>query len=78
MASGLVRRLELELIVLRNSELSSREYLLLTMRSGLITLTADIPVPDFAIPYAAPKLLNIIATLQPIVPKKDCEMLIMS
>lgn len=40
--------------------------------SGLITLTAEIPMPDFAIPYAAPMLERIMAMLHPIAPKKDC------
>ena len=45
--------------------------LLLTIMSGRRTLTAEIPMLDFAIPYAAPRELNTIATLQPIAPKKD-------
>ena len=40
--------------------------------SGRRTLTADMPIPDFAIPYAAPRLEKIMATAQPIHPKKDC------
>jgi hypothetical protein len=46
-------------------------YLLLTIMSGLMTLTAEIPMPDFAIPYAAPMLERIMAMLHPIAPKKD-------
>jgi hypothetical protein len=46
-------------------------YVLLTIRSGLKTPTAETPTPDFAIPYAAPKLENTIATLHPMTPKKD-------
>jgi hypothetical protein len=34
-------------------------------------LTAEIPIPDFAIPYAAPRAENTIAMQQPIAPKKD-------
>jgi hypothetical protein len=48
------------------------KHLLLTIMSGLITLTAEIPMPDFAIPYAAPMLERIMAMLHPIAPKKDC------
>jgi hypothetical protein len=40
--------------------------------SGLITETAEIPIPDFAMPYAAPRLERTIAMLHPIAPKKDC------
>ena len=40
--------------------------------SGRITLTAEIPMPDFAMPYAAPRLESTIAMLHPIAPKKDC------
>jgi hypothetical protein len=46
-------------------------HLLLTIMSGLMTLTAEIPMPDFAIPYAAPMLERIMAMLHPIAPKKD-------
>jgi hypothetical protein len=45
--------------------------ILRTIMSGLNMLTAEIPIPDFAIPYAAPREENTIATLQPIAPKKD-------
>ena len=46
---------------------------LLTIKSGRITLTAEIPMPDFAMPYAAPRLERTMAILHPIAPKKDCE-----
>jgi len=52
---------------------TARKHSLLTIISGLITLTAEIPMPDFAMPYAAPKLDRTIAMLQPIAPKKDYE-----
>lgn len=45
-------------------------YALLTMRSGLKTPIAEIPTPDFAVPYAAPKQVKTIAEVQPIAPKK--------
>jgi len=38
--------------------------------SGRKMLAAEIPTPDFAMPYAAPKLLNTIAKEHPIAPKK--------
>ena len=41
--------------------------------SGLITLTAEIPMPDLAMPYAAPRLERTIAMLHPMAPKKDCK-----
>lgn len=47
------------------------ENALRTIISGLIMLTAEIPIPDFAMPYAAPRAENTIATLQPIAPKND-------
>jgi len=34
-------------------------------------LTAEMPIPDFAIPYAAPRAEKTIAKLQPIAPKND-------
>jgi hypothetical protein len=40
--------------------------------SGRKMLTAEIPMPDLAIPYAAPRTERLIATLHPIAPKKDC------
>lgn len=39
------------------------------MRSGLKTPIAAMPTPDFAVPYAAPKQVNTIAAVQPMVPK---------
>lgn len=30
---------------------------------------AEIPTPDFAVPYAAPKQVNTMADVQPIAPK---------
>lgn len=39
--------------------------------SGLKTLTAEMPTPDFAIPYPAPKLESVIAIQHPIAPKND-------
>ena len=38
--------------------------------SGLITDIAAIPVPDFAVPYAAPRAENMMAEAAPITPKK--------
>ena len=43
---------------------------LLTMRSGLKTPIAEIPTPDLAVPYAAPKQVKTMADVQPIAPKK--------
>lgn len=45
---------------------------LLTIRSGLRTPIAEIPTPDLAVPYAAPKHVNTMAAVQPIVPKNGC------
>src|SRR5882724_6137360 len=42
---------------------------LLTIKSGLRTPIAQIPTPDFAVPYAAPKHVNTMAEVQPIAPK---------
>jgi hypothetical protein len=39
------------------------------MRSGLKTPIAEIPTPDFAVPYAAPKHVKTMAAVHPIVPK---------
>jgi hypothetical protein len=39
------------------------------MRSGLRTPIAEIPTPDLAVPYAAPKHVNTMAAVQPMVPK---------
>jgi hypothetical protein len=50
-----------------------KRNLLLTIKSGRMTLTAEIPIPDFAMPYAAPRLERTIAMLHPIAPKNDCE-----
>ena len=33
---------------------------------------AEIPTPDLAVPYAAPKQVNTIADVQPIAPKNGC------
>jgi len=49
------------------------DYTLLTMRSGLKTPIAEIPTPDFAVPYAAPKQVKTIADVQPMAPKKGYE-----
>jgi hypothetical protein len=49
-----------------------RRIVLRTIISGRSTLTAEMPIPDFAIPYAAPRAEKTIAKLQPIAPKKDC------
>lgn len=43
---------------------------LLIMLSGLNTPAAMIPIPDFAIPYDAPKLEDTIAATTPRAPKK--------
>jgi hypothetical protein len=43
--------------------------LLLTIKSGRRTPIAQIPTPDFAVPYAAPKHVNTMAEVQPIAPK---------
>jgi hypothetical protein len=48
-------------------------YALLTMRSGLKTPMADIPTPDFAVPYAAPKQVKTMAEVHPIAPKNGCK-----
>jgi hypothetical protein len=42
----------------------------LTIRSGRRTPIAEIPTPDFAVPYAAPKQVKTIADVQPMAPKK--------
>lgn len=33
---------------------------------------AQIPTPDFAVPYAAPKQVKTIADVQPMAPKNGC------
>jgi hypothetical protein len=38
-------------------------------RSGLKTEVAQIPTPDFAVPYEAPKQVKTIAEVQPMAPK---------
>jgi hypothetical protein len=43
---------------------------LLTIKSGRRTPMAEIPTPDFAVPYAAPKHVKTMADVQPIAPKK--------
>ena len=43
--------------------------LLLTIKSGRKTPMAEIPTPDFAVPYAAPKQVKTMADVQPITPK---------
>lgn len=40
------------------------------MSSGRMTDMAAIPVPDFAVPYAAPKAEKTMADVAPITPKK--------
>lgn len=40
--------------------------------SGRKTLTAEIAMEDFAIPYAAPMQQSVIDMEQPMAPKKDC------
>ena len=42
----------------------------LKMSSGLRTATLQIPTPDFAVPYAAPRFPNTKAHTIPIPPKK--------
>lgn len=42
----------------------------LTKRSGLVTEVAQIPTPDLAVPYEAPKQVKTIAAAQPMEPKK--------
>ena len=44
--------------------------------SGRRTLTADIPMLDFAIPYAAPVQQRVTDMQQPISPKKDWMMVL--
>ena len=46
--------------------------ILLTIRSGRKTPIAEIPTPDLAVPYAAPKQVKTIAEVHPIAPKKGC------
>jgi hypothetical protein len=43
--------------------------LLFTIKSGRRTPIAQIPTPDFAVPYAAPKHVKTMAAVQPIAPK---------
>jgi hypothetical protein len=40
------------------------------MSSGRMTDMAAMPVPDFAVPYAAPSAEKTIAAVAPITPKK--------
>ncbi len=47
---------------------------LLTIRSGRRTPIAEIPTPDFAVPYAAPKQVKTMADVQPMAPKKGYAM----
>jgi hypothetical protein len=42
------------------------------MPSGLKTLTAEIEILDFAMPYPAPRQQRIVAMLAPMAPKNDC------
>ena len=42
----------------------------LKMSSGFITATQQIPTPDLAVPYAAPRFPNTKADTIPIPPKK--------
>jgi hypothetical protein len=46
----------------------------LTIRSGRRTPIAEIPTPDFAVPYAAPKQVKTMADVQPMAPKKGYTM----
>ena len=46
--------------------------ILLTIRSGRKTPMAEMPTPDLAVPYAAPKQVKTMAEVQPIAPKKGC------
>jgi hypothetical protein len=50
--------------------------ILLTIRSGRRTPMAEIPTPDFAVPYAAPKQVNTMADVQPIAPKNGYHILV--
>lgn len=43
---------------------------LFTMRSGRRTPIAEIPTPDFAVPYDAPRHVKTMADVQPMAPKK--------
>ena len=45
---------------------------LLTMRSGLKTAMEQMPTPAFAVPYAAPKDVKMMALAHPIAPKNGC------
>lgn len=40
-----------------------------TNKSGLVTDVAQIPTPDLAVPYEAPKHVNTMAAAQPMEPK---------
>lgn len=40
-----------------------------TNKSGLNTQVAQIPTPDLAVPYEAPKQVNTMAAAQPMEPK---------
>lgn len=42
----------------------------LTNKSGLNTQVAQIPTPDLAVPYEAPKEVKTMAAAHPIEPKK--------
>jgi hypothetical protein len=42
---------------------------LLTIKSGRRTPIAEIPTPDLAVPYAAPKQVKTMAEVHPIAPK---------
>ena len=59
-------------MLVEDSEKIRREQVLLTIWSGLKTLTADIPMLDFAMPYAAPIQQSMMLMLPPIAPKNDC------
>jgi hypothetical protein len=50
----------------------SRDGLLLMMRSGLRTPDAAMPIPAFAVPYAAPRQERHIASAHPRQLKKGC------
>ena len=45
---------------------------LLTIKSGRRTPIAEIPTPDLAVPYAAPKQVKTMAEVHPIAPKNGC------
>ena len=44
----------------------------MTIKSGRRTPIEQIPTPDLAVPYAAPKQVKTMAAVQPIAPKNGC------